>query len=76
MKLTKTRIRAGVWEGVLSGAAAAPQSRCCIWGEALAGISLTAMPERAGECAVRVPIPAEALIGRRADLPDPRQGQR
>lgn len=61
MTLTKTRIRAGVWEGVLSGAAAAPQIEVLLLGQALAGISLNPVPERAGEFLVRVPIPAEAL---------------
>jgi hypothetical protein len=61
MTLTKTRIRAGVWEGVLSGAATAPQIEVLLLGQALTEVSLSAVPERAGEFLVRVPIPAEAL---------------
>ena len=59
--LTKTRIRAGVWEGVLSGPAETPLLEVSLLGETLAGVSVTAIPEPAGDWLVRVPIPAEAL---------------
>lgn len=61
MTLTKTRIRAGVWEGVLSGATATPQIEVLLLEQTLAGVGLSAVPERAGEFLLRVPIPAEAL---------------
>ena len=59
--LTKTRIRAGVWEGVLSGAAAEPQIEVLHLEQPLAAVTLTAVPDRAGDWLVRVPIPVEAL---------------
>lgn len=59
--LSKTRIRAGVWEGVLSGAGAAPQVEAVHDGSALPGVTVTPVPDRAGEHAVRVPIPAAVL---------------
>ncbi len=59
--LTKTRIRAGVWEGVMTGPTEAPALEVSLLGVAIAGISTTPIPERAGEWLVRVPIPAEAL---------------
>lgn len=60
--LTKTRIRAGVWEGVLSGPTAAPPAlEVLLLGVAITGVTVTAIPDRSGEWAVRVPIPSEAL---------------
>ena len=61
MKLVKARLRAGVWEGVLSGAVAQPSVQVMHLDAALAGISVTEMAERPGHWAVRVPIPVEAL---------------
>ncbi len=61
MVLTKTRIRAGVWEGVLSGALAAPVLEVVLLEQVLPGVSVTAVPDRPGEWAVRVPVPSEAL---------------
>jgi hypothetical protein len=60
-KLVKTRLRAGVWEGVLSNAASQPALVVLHLGEAIAGISVAAIPEQPGNWAVRVPVPAEAL---------------
>jgi hypothetical protein len=60
--LTKTRIRAGVWEGVLASGGLEPPAREVFLLEApLPGVTVTAMPEGKGEWAVRVPIPAEVL---------------
>ena len=59
--LTKTRIRAGVWEGVLSGAAEPPVLDVLLLGQILPGVSVTAVPDRPGDWAVRVPVPSEAL---------------
>ena len=59
--LTKTRIRAGVWEGVLSGAAAPPVLEVLLLEQVLPGVSVTAIVDRPGDWAVRVPVPAEAL---------------
>ena len=59
--LTKTRIRAGVWEGVMSGPSEQPVLEVLLLGAPVAGVIVTAIPERQGEWAVRVPVPVEAL---------------
>ena len=59
--LTKTRIRAGVWEGVLSGASATPALEVLHLEKPINGLSLTAVPDRAGDWLVRVPIPVDLL---------------
>ena len=59
--LTKTRIRAGVWEGVLSGSTDAPALEVLHLEKLVAGVAVTAVPERAGDWLVQVPIPAEVL---------------
>ena len=59
--LTKTRIRAGVWEGVLAGAGAAPALQVILQDAELPGVSVTPIDGRPGDYAVRVPIPAEVL---------------
>lgn len=62
MKLTQTRIRAGVWDGMLSGAGTtAPKLEVVHLEKPLAGVTVTAVPGRAGDYAVRVPIPVEVL---------------
>jgi hypothetical protein len=61
LKLSQTRIRAGVWEGVLSGSAAEPALEVRHLETAINGVSVAAIPDRAGEWLVRVPIPAELL---------------
>lgn len=60
-RLTKTRIRGGLWEGVLSGADTKPDLEVILLERAIPGVTVEAVPERAGEWAVRVPIPADAL---------------
>ncbi len=59
-KLTKTRIRAGIWEGVLTGPAA-PAIEVLHLEHPVPGHSLTPIADRPGEWLVRVPIPAELL---------------
>ena len=63
IRLTQTRIRAGVWEGILSGAGGAetPRLEVSLLGKPLTGLTLQPVPGRSGDFAVRVPIPAEAL---------------
>jgi hypothetical protein len=61
LTLTKTRIRAGVWEGVLTGTASEPKLLVTHLEVPLAGVTATAIPDRAGEWHVRVPIPAALL---------------
>lgn len=59
--LTRTRIRAGVWEGVLSGAGPTPALQVTLHDAELPGLTLTPIKGRPGDHAVRVPIPASAL---------------
>lgn len=59
-RLTKTRIRAGIWEGVLSGTDR-PAIEVRHQEAEVAGVTVTAIADRPGEWAVRVPIPAEVL---------------
>ena len=59
--LTRTRIRAGVWEGVLTGAGNAPRIEAQHLGLPVPGLSVTPLPDRPGDHAVRLPIPAALL---------------
>ena len=59
--LTKTRIRAGLWEGVLRSSAPAPVVEVTLQGKPLAGVSLAQIPGSPGEWSLRVPILAEHL---------------
>ncbi|MDO9638160.1 MAG: hypothetical protein Q7J44_06435 [Pseudotabrizicola sp.] len=60
-RLTRTRIRAGVWEGVLSGVASQPKLEVLLLEQPLPGVVVEPVAGRPGEWAVRVPIPAEVL---------------
>ncbi|WP_323005351.1 hypothetical protein [Pseudorhodobacter sp.] len=60
-RLVKTRLRAGVWEGVLSGVSGQPALEVWHLEAPVAGISLIEIPDRPGDWAVRVPIPVEVL---------------
>ena len=59
--LTKTRIRGGVWEGVLTGPASVPPLEVTLLERALPDVTVQPLPGQPGSWAVRVPIPAEAL---------------
>ncbi len=62
ISLTQTRIRAGVWEGILTGAGPQPPKvEVLLLERALPGVTLAPVPGRAGDYAVRVPIPADVL---------------
>lgn len=61
MVLTKTRIRAGVWEGVLDGAPEAPGIEVIHLETPLEGVVARADPKKPGRYLVSVPIPAELL---------------
>lgn len=61
VKLTKTRIRAGHWEGVLTGAEVAPEIEVVLLGAVIPGVSLTPIAGKTAEFAVRVPVPPEVL---------------
>ena len=59
VKLTKTSIRSGYWEGVLSGVTDTPDLEVILLGAAIPGVTVTALT--AGDWAVRVPVPAAVL---------------
>lgn len=59
--LTKTRIRAGIWEGVLTGPSSAPQIEVRLLEQVLPGVTLTPIEDRPGNWALRVPVPLSAL---------------
>ncbi len=61
LRLTKTRIRAGHWEGVLTGTTDQPDIAVFLLEQQLAGVTVAAVPERTAEWAIKVPIPASAL---------------
>lgn len=61
LTLTKTRIRAGIWEGVLTGAPTVPQIEVRLLDQPLPGVTLTAVEGRPGNWALRVPVPLSAL---------------
>jgi hypothetical protein len=61
-ELTQTRIANGVWEGVLTGTAGAPPALEALYqGQAIEGLSVTAIPGQAGSHAVRLPLPPAIL---------------
>lgn len=60
-RLIKTRIRAGVWEGVLTAGEVQPQLEVLLLERPMAGVTVEAVAGRSGEWAVRVPIPADVL---------------
>ncbi|MDB5660735.1 MAG: hypothetical protein JWS10_3350 [Cypionkella sp.] len=59
--LTKTRIRAGIWEGVLTGASTSPTLDVLHLEQPIKGVSVSPIADRSGEYAVQVPIPADLL---------------
>jgi hypothetical protein len=59
--LTKTRIRAGVWEGILTGVAGQPKLEVLLLEQPITGVTVTEAEGLAGAWAVRVPIPANTL---------------
>jgi hypothetical protein len=60
-RLTKTRIRAGIWEGVLNGADTFPDLEVVLLEQVLPGLSISPVEGRPDDWAIRVPIPAEVL---------------
>lgn len=61
LTLTRTRLLAGVWEGILTGARAAPALEALLRGRPVEGLSVTALSGEPGRYAVRIPIPQEAI---------------
>jgi len=59
--LTKTRLRAGVWEGVISSIKDAPEIIVVHLEKMLAGVKVQALPHQMGEFLLSVPIPANLL---------------
>lgn len=61
LTLTKTRIRAGMWDGVLTGAAGTPALQVLLHDTEIPGVTITPIDNRPGDYAVQVPIPATVL---------------
>jgi len=61
MQLTKTRIQAGVWEGLLTGADNLPDIEVTHLAKPVEGATLREDPDGPGRFLVRVPIPVELL---------------
>lgn len=59
--LTKKRLHAGVWEGVLTGVSGDPLLEVMHLEVALPDVTLAAIPDQPGAWAVRVPVPAALL---------------
>ncbi len=60
-QLMETRIRAGVWEGVLTGMRDLPKLLVMHLEKPVSGVETTPLADRPGDWAVRVPIPMETL---------------
>ncbi|MDR0809941.1 MAG: hypothetical protein LBE86_12585 [Gemmobacter sp.] len=58
--LTRTRVRGGVWEGVLT-APEAPDLEVLHQEQTLPGLTVSGIPGEAGRYAVHLPIPASVL---------------
>jgi hypothetical protein len=59
--LTKTRIRAGVWEGILTGVAGEPKLDVLHQDQPVSGLTVQPADGQPGAWALRLPIPAELL---------------
>ena len=59
--LTKTRIRGGIWEGILSGPTEAPLLEVLLLQATLPGLTVTPVPDRTGDWAIRIAIPSAVL---------------
>ena len=60
-RLTQTRIRAGIWEGILSGHSQPPVLEVILLEAVLPGLTVAPVPGREGDWAVKVPIPTAVL---------------
>ena len=60
-KLFGTRIRAGIWEGVITGQTSAPHLEVMHLEVALDGVKVMAVAGHPDQWAVQVPIPVQAL---------------
>ncbi|MDF1857230.1 hypothetical protein [Pseudooceanicola sp.] len=59
--ITKTRFNAGIWEGVISGAEAAPSIGVSFGDDPVAGVELSAL-DQPGQFLIKVPVP-DAAVG-------------
>ncbi|MCU0801143.1 MAG: hypothetical protein MUD11_05095 [Rhodobacteraceae bacterium] len=59
--LTKTRIRAGIWEALLTGVSGEPTLEVLHLEQPLPGLTVTLAEGQQGAWALRLPIPAEVL---------------
>ncbi len=59
--LSQTRIRAGIWEGILTGPTVAPRLEVLHLGVPLNGVEANQVTGKADQWAVQVPIPLQAL---------------
>lgn len=59
-ELTQTRIRAGVWEGMLTGSGN-PDLSVTMNGDPVAGVAVVPVTDAPGVHAVRIPIPPAAI---------------
>jgi hypothetical protein len=59
--LTKTRLRAGVWEGVIKSIKDAPEVIVVHLEKMLAGVQVVSLPNDVSEFLLSVPIPANLL---------------
>lgn len=61
--LTETRIRAGVWQGLLRGepGGAAPEVEVMHHERRVEGATLASVPDKPGHWELRVPVPVQAL---------------
>jgi hypothetical protein len=60
-QLLQARIRAGVWEGVLTGIRELPKLLVMHLEKPVSGVETAPINDRPGDWAVRVPIPVETL---------------
>jgi len=61
--LTETRIRAGVWQGLLRGepGGASPEVEVMHQDRRVEGATLASVPDKPGHWALRVPVPVQTL---------------
>ena len=59
--LTATRLRAGVWEGILHSEGGSPQVEVMHQDRRVEGATLTSLPDRPGHWALRVPVPVHLV---------------
>lgn len=61
LTLTNTRLRAGVWEGVITSAKEIPEIIVVHLEKMLAGVTVQPVPDETGTYSLLVPIPANLL---------------